>query len=177
MGKVLVHRTDEGLLKGRIVEVEAYAGLTDPGSHAFRGVTPRTKVMFGPAGHAYVYLSYGIHHCLNVVTDTEGVAGAVLVRALEPLAGIPTMERKRGRTAWNELCNGPGKLCQAMGIILADNGLDLEGKELWLEDDGVRPEKIAASTRIGLSRGCDLPYRFYLPGHPALSPGRPSRAT
>jgi DNA-3-methyladenine glycosylase len=174
LGKVLARSVEGTTLRGRIVEVEAYSGQSDPGSHAFRGPTPRNRVMFGPAGYTYVYISYGMHACMNVVTDPDNVAGAVLIRALEPLDGIPIMEeRRRGRPP-GELSNGPGKLCQALGITRAQNGTDLEGEEIWIEDDGFRAEPIATSTRVGLSNGRELPLRFFLPGNTFVSPGKPS---
>jgi DNA-3-methyladenine glycosylase len=130
--------------------------------------------MFGPPGHVYVYLSHGIHHCMNVVTDPPGVAGAVLLRALEPLEGIPIMETNRGGRPLLDLCSGPGKLCRALGITLQQNGEDLEGSEMWIEDDGFAPDRIAVSTRIGLSAGAELPLRFYLPDNPYISRAKPS---
>lgn len=174
LGTVLVRSTPQGIISGRIVEVEAYAGQTDPGSHAFRGPTPRSAVMFGPAGHVYVYLSHGIHSCMNVVTGSPGGAGAVLLRALEPLEGIPLMERNRGGRPLPELCSGPGKLCQALQVTRADNGADLEGNDLWIVDDGVRPGDIAITTRVGLSQGRELPWRFLVRGNAFVSRGRPS---
>jgi DNA-3-methyladenine glycosylase len=174
LGKVLVHDEPHGQLRGRIVEVEAYTGQTDPGSHAYRGRTARNAVMFGPPGHVYTYVSYGMHVCMNLVTDPEGVAGAVLVRALEPLAGMEVMAERRGHRPLAELCNGPGKLCQAMGITMSDNGADLEAGPIWVDDDGYVPAAIDRSARVGLSRGRDLQLRFYLPENPFLSPGRPS---
>jgi DNA-3-methyladenine glycosylase len=168
----LIHNTAAGSLSGTIVETEAYTGAEDPGSHAFRGPTPRNSVMFGPPGHAYVYRSYGIHACLNVVTDPEGVPGAVLIRALEPLRGIEIMTRNRGGKAGVELCNGPGKLCQALGIGLNLNGADLSNGPLCLEA-GTVPERIERSSRIGLTQGADLPYRFYVAGSRYVSRGRP----
>lgn len=173
LGKILVRESPDGLLSGRIVETEAYTGANDPGSHAYRGVTPRNRVMFGPPGHLYCYRSYGVHTCMNVVTDTEDVAGAVLVRALDPLDGIDSMKKHRGGRPLVELCNGPGKLCQALGITLDDNGADLETSGIWFEDDGYVPQEMAASARVGLSQGKDLPLRFYLPGNQFVSPGRP----
>lgn len=174
LGRVLVHADRDGTLRGRIVEVEAYTGETDPGSHAYRGRTARNAVMFGPPGHLYTYVSYGMHVCMNVVTDGDGVAGAVLVRALEPLVGMDVMSERRAYRPLAELCNGPGKLCQAMGISMADNGADLETGNLWIDDDGFIPSAVATSTRVGLSQGRDLPLRFYLPDNPFVSRGRPS---
>lgn len=174
LGKILVHRESGEPVSGRIVEVEAYCGGDDPGSHAFRGPTPRNRVMFGPAGYLYVYRSYGIHACMNVVCGEPGVAQAVLVRALEPLTGIEIMERRRGGRPPTELCNGPGKLAQALGITLTLNGIDLEGDEVFIEEDGSVPAEVATSTRVGLSRGRNLPWRFFIPGSAFLSPGKPS---
>ncbi|MGH2449591.1 MAG: DNA-3-methyladenine glycosylase [Chloroflexota bacterium] len=174
LGKILVHHLPEGVAAGRIVEVEAYTGQTDPGSHAYRGMTPRNTVMFGPPGYVYVYTSYGVHACMNVVTETPGVAGAVLIRALEPLQGLAIMEERRSARRQRDLANGPGKLCRALGISVSMDGTDLEGSELWIDDDGYRPEDIAVSRRIGLSQGSELPLRFYIPGNRFVSRGRPA---
>jgi DNA-3-methyladenine glycosylase len=174
LSKVLVRRIGDTMLKGRIVEVEAYTGATDPGSHAFRGPTRRNRVMFGPPGYVYVYVIYAVHFCMNVVAETEGVAGAILLRALEPLAGIQVMERSRGGRAVPDLCSGPAKLCQAYGITTAQDGVDLTGDEIWIEDDGDRPQQIDVSTRVGLTKGTDLPLRFYLPNNRFVSRGKPS---
>jgi DNA-3-methyladenine glycosylase len=174
LGKILVREELSGPLRGRIVEVEAYTGQTDPGSHAFRGPTGRNRVMFGPAGFLYVYFTYGMHYCMNVVTDEQDVAGAVLLRALEPLSGIPVMEARRPGRPVIQLCNGPAKLCAALGITREQNGLDLEASDVWIDDDGMLPAATAVSTRVGLSAGADLPLRFYLPDNPFVSPGKPS---
>lgn len=174
LGKVLVRRLPEGTLRGRIVEVEAYGGQSDPGSHAFRGPTPRNQVMFGPPGRLYVYVSYGMHCCMNVVSEREGTAGATLVRALEPLAGVEIMERNRGGKALVDLCNGPGKLCQAFAITRAQNGADLQGDEIWIEYDGFVPREIATSARVGLSAGGEMRLRFYVADSPFVSRGKPS---
>jgi DNA-3-methyladenine glycosylase len=174
IGTVLVRREPGGELRGRIVEAEAYTGQTDPGSHAFRGPTPRNRVMFGPAGRLYVYLSHGMHYCMNVVTDTDGVAGAVLLRALEPLQGIEVMERRRGGRPLVELCNGPGKLCQAFGIGREEYGADLETSDVWIEDDGYTPQGVGVSARIGLTAGRELPLRYFLENSPFVSRGKPS---
>ncbi len=174
LGTVLVRSTPDGRVSGRIVEVEAYTGAVDPGSHAFRGPTPRSAVMFGPPGHVYVYVSYGMHFCMNVVTDPPGVAGAVLLRALEPVTGVDIMQKNRGERRPVDLCNGPGKLCQALGITRAENGEDLEGNRMWIEDENFARDAIGVSTRVGLSRGKDLPLRFFLMGNPYVSRGKPS---
>jgi DNA-3-methyladenine glycosylase len=174
VGKVLVKDSTEGVSSGRIVETEAYTGENDPASHAFRGLTQRNEVMFGPAGYLYVYLSYGVHYCCNVVTESDGVAGAVLLRALQPLAGIELMQARRGPRPLCELCNGPGKLCRALGIGISDYGADLQASTIWLEDDGFQPEALQESGRIGISTAADLPLRFFLPDNPFVSPGRPA---
>lgn len=170
LGKVLV----AGKRSGRIVEVEAYRGTDDPGSHGYRGVTPRTEVMFGPAGHLYVYFSYGMHWCANVVCAADGVCGAVLIRALEPLTGLDAMYGARSKAKRDrELCSGPAKLCQALGIDGGHDGLDLTRAELGvqLREDGHEPPAPATSARIGLSpgKGEDLPWRFYVAGDPNVS--------
>jgi DNA-3-methyladenine glycosylase len=174
VGKVLVKESADGLSSGRIVETEAYRGRSDPASHAYRGPTRRNEVMFGPPGYLYVYLSYGVHYCCNVVTESDGVAGAVLLRALEPLAGIELMEVRRGLSPPRRLCNGPGKLCQALEIGGADYGADLETSTIWLEDDGYRPDSLQVSARVGISSAAELPLRFFLQGNPFVSPGKPS---
>jgi DNA-3-methyladenine glycosylase len=132
--------------------------------------------MFGPAGYAYVYVSYGMHHCLNVVTDQGGTAGAVLIRALQPLSGLDIMRQNRGVEREIDLCNGPGKLCQALAITLEDNGDDLEGDRLWLEAGSQDGIEIAVSTRVGLSRGVERQLRFFVSGSPYVSRGKPSTA-
>ena len=173
LGKVLVRRGPAGAVRsGRIVEVEAYRGADDPASHAFRGPTPRTATMFGAAGRLYVYLSYGIHWCANVVCGPPGTAGAVLLRALEPLDGIDAMRAARpsARRAV-DLTNGPGKLCQALGLDGSHDGTDLfaAGAELALDDDGSAPPAVAASPRIGISVAADRPWRFSDPASPWVS--------
>lgn len=153
---------------GRIVEVEAYLGEDDPASHAGRGRTGRSEIMFGNPGVAYVYLIYGMHHCLNFVTEGNGKAGAVLIRALEPLDGREAMARRRGldpaRCPDRQIAGGPGRLCAACGIDLGWNGFDLARPEagrdgLWVEVRGRAP-RIEASPRIGIRQAADRPYRF-----------------
>ena len=152
---------------GRIVEVEAYdAG--DPASHGFRGETARNRAMFGPPGHAYVYRSYGVHWCLNLVCSPEGSAEAVLVRALEPLAGLALMRERRGLDAERLLCAGPGRLCQAVGVTGAHDGLPLDRPPFALrhaEDVG----EVVAGRRVGITRATDLPWRYSLAGSPFVS--------
>lgn len=168
LGKVLRHETHEGVAAGRIVEVEAYLGEADPASHAWRGPTPRARVMFEEGGRAYVYFSYGAHWCMNVVTEEEGTAGAVLIRALEPIEGLDLMRARRGRAVVHELCSGPGKLTQALAIDREQNRADLVRSSLTVRD-GPPPAAIAASPRIGVSRAREALLRFYEPGNPHVS--------
>ncbi|MBN2202727.1 MAG: DNA-3-methyladenine glycosylase [Candidatus Aenigmarchaeota archaeon] len=161
LGKVLVHKTKFGVLKGRIVETEAYLGDKDPGSHAFRKITPRNKIMFGMPGFAYVYFTYGNHWLMNVVTEKEGVAGTVLLRALEPIKGIEIMKKNRNKKDIRILTNGPGKLTQAMMVGKKHNGIDVTKGELFIEDSKTKP-RIHTTTRIGIKTGANLPYRFYV---------------
>lgn len=147
---------------GVIVETEAYHH-TDPASHSYRRRTPRNGVMFGPPGFAYVYRSYGIHWCVNFVCEAEGSASAVLVRAIEPVKGVALMRRKRDLHDLRLLCSGPGKLCEAMGITGAHNGLALDQKPFAIHARRSTPE-IVAGVRIGITKGVDLPWRFGLKG-------------
>ncbi|MBI1796781.1 MAG: DNA-3-methyladenine glycosylase [Candidatus Eisenbacteria bacterium] len=180
LGRMLVRETRAGKLAGVIVEVEAYGGARDPASHAYRGETPRNRVMFGPPGHAYVYVSYGIHHCLNVVTGRPGEASAVLVRALAAVAGEKAMARRRGVADPDRLMRGPGCVAQALGLTRAEDGADLTRGPLWIADrpadrDG---RAIAAGRRIGITRAVARRWRFYLAGHPCVSaPRRTARRT
>ena len=159
---------------GRIVEVEAYRGADDPGSHGFRGPTKRNATMFGPPGHLYVYFTYGMHWCANVVAETDGVAAAVLLRALAPLAGLDAMYEDRGPAARRDrdLCSGPAKLTQALGIDGVLDGADLvtADRGVTIVDDGTPPpQDPAVTTRIGLTNGADLPWRFHVVGTPDVS--------
>ncbi|MFZ4519726.1 MAG: DNA-3-methyladenine glycosylase [Microthrixaceae bacterium] len=165
---------------GRIVEVEAYDGETDPASHAAGGRTARNELMFGPAGHLYVYRSYGLHWCANVVVGPAGPARAVLLRAVEPVAGVEAMRCDRPRIRDDRsLADGPGKLCAALGITGADAGADLcrRDGELRLRRDALGPpDRPAVTTRVGISRAVERPWRFMVPGHPGVSRGRPAGA-
>ena len=152
---------------GRIVEVEAYHH-TDPAAHSYNGRTERNAVMFGPPGYAYVYRSYGIHWCLNFVCEEEGSASAVLIRALEPVAGIAAMQRRRGLADERALCSGPGKLCEALGVTHRHNGLPLDRPPFGLRARREMPD-IAVGPRIGISKAIDHPWRFGLKGSRYLS--------
>jgi DNA-3-methyladenine glycosylase len=163
LGKVIAHHTPEGIVTGRIVETEAYL-QGDPACHASRGMTPRNAVMFGPPGCAYVYFIYGMYYCFNVVTAAEGVGEAVLIRALEPLAGTHIMGARRSRERLVDLCSGPAKLVQAMGISRLHNGADLTVKPLVIHRGAERSEKIVTTARIGIKEGEELPLRFCLEG-------------
>jgi DNA-3-methyladenine glycosylase len=163
VGKVLVRRLGRRDLPARIVEVEAYLGPRDAASHARHGPTPRVAVMFGPPGFLYVYFVYGMHHCMNFVTETDGVAGAVLIRAAEPLGGDDPRALR-----------GPGKLCKGLGVTLADKGLDLTSGRagLYVADDGAPPRALARSPRVGVDYAgpwAARHLRFYVRGHPSVS--------
>jgi DNA-3-methyladenine glycosylase len=158
---------------GVIVEVEAYHHQ-DPAAHSYGGRTPRNAVMFGPPGYAYVYRSYGIHWCLNFVCEEEGSASAVLIRALEPKAGIEAMRARRGVEDLRALCSGPGKLCQALGVTKADDGCALDAPPFELLARRTKPA-IAVGRRIGIAKAAELPWRYGLAGSPFLS--RPIRGS
>ncbi len=167
IGKILVRKLDDlKLIRGIIVETEAYTGSDDPASHAYRGLTPRTQVMFGKAGIAYVYFTYGFHNCLNVVTGKLGEAEAVLIRAIEPIDGIEFMRKQRKNPIKDlDIANGPGKICQAFAIDRDLNGLDLTRMDSPLFIDEPTTEKVqrkvVSSSRIGIRNGFDKKWRFY----------------
>jgi DNA-3-methyladenine glycosylase len=180
IGAYLVHRLEDGTrLVGRIVEVEAYLGDgSDPGSHSHRGPSPRNRAMFGPPGRLYVYRSYGIHACANVVCEAEGRGAAVLLRAFEPVLGAARMRAERRlpeHAPPRQIASGPGKLTQALSLGLHDDGRSLLSGRLRLHrparDDA--PAAVSTSRRIGLGRGRELPYRFFLVDSPCLSRTRP----
>ena len=174
LGRVLVCDLTATRVAGRIVEVEAYRGHGDPASHAFRGVTPRNAVMFGPPGHAYVYFTYGMHHCLNVVCEPAGAAAAVLVRALEPLTGDALVRRRRGVAHRERWMRGPGCVAQALGLTRRASGADLVRGRLWIADAAPRRggRRIASGPRIGIRTGVELPWRWWLAGHPCVTAPR-----
>jgi DNA-3-methyladenine glycosylase len=171
LGRLLVRDEPGGRVAGRIVEVEAYGDGRDPASHARSGRTARNAVMFGPAGHAYIYFTYGMHHCLNLVTGPEGRASAVLVRALEPVAGLDAMRRRRGAVPDRRLMSGPGCVAKALGLTRADDGADLTRGALWVSDLPPRRGglEVVAGKRVGIRVGTGLPWRFRLAGHPSVS--------
>ncbi len=171
LGRVLMCDLPPGRVSGRIVEVEAYRGARDPASHAFRGQTTRNRVMFGPPGHAYVYFTYGMHHCLNVVCEREGVAAAVLVRALEPLEGLGVARARRGTEEDLRLMRGPGCVAQALGLTRAHDGLDLVRGPLRVLDRAPEREgrRVLAGPRIGIRVGTEHAWRFWLAGSPFVS--------
>jgi DNA-3-methyladenine glycosylase len=172
LGQFVVTQTVEGLTAGRIVETEAYLGADDPASHAARLKRGPVEVMWGGVGIAYVYRSYGIHAMLNVVAKVSGQTGAVLIRALEPVAGVELMRQRRGVADERLLCSGPGKLCQALGIQLNWHGDDLVTSDrLWIAP-GPPVSQIAVSSRIGISRGLEHQWRFWESGNPYVSAHR-----
>jgi len=168
LGKVVAH----GQTSGTIVETEAYLGPGDDASHSARGITPRTRVIFGPPGHAYVYLIYGMYECLNLVAEPEGVPGCVLIRAIEPVSGLDQMRRRRGVARIEVLANGPGKLTRALGIHLRHSGTDVTRGPITVHPPARdTPIEIAVSTRIGITKCADLPLRFFIRGNPYVSRG------
>ena len=171
LGRLLVHDSPQGRVTGLIVEAEAYRGADDPASHAHRGRTARNAAMFGEPGHAYVYFTYGMHHCLNLVTGTAGKASAVLVRALEPVDGDELMRERRGPGATTRLARGPGNVARALGLTRAHDGLDLVGGPLWLSDLPPRRSghRISRGPRIGIRVALDRDWRCFLEGHPCVS--------
>ncbi|QUH21706.1 DNA-3-methyladenine glycosylase [Alkaliphilus sp. B6464] len=182
LGKNLVHYSNGEILMGKIVEVEAYIGAIDKAAHSYNNkITERTKVMFGPPGHAYVYLIYGMYNCMNVVTQMEGEAAAVLVRAVEPIEGINIMAHNRYGKSTEELTkkqiinltSGPGKLCMAMGITKLNNSMDLCGDILWIEDSNEdNVFEVVTTTRINIDyaeEAIDFPWRFYIKDNPFIS--------
>jgi DNA-3-methyladenine glycosylase len=185
LGKVIVRRRGHTLMAGRIVEDEAYLGVDDPAAHSASGPTARNLVIFGPPGHAYIYFIYGNHYCLNVSCLPQGHAGCILVRALQPLAGLPAMARNRGLELSREdskqqgssrqlrlLTTGPGRLCEALDITRPrDNGVDMTSPNsgLWVAGDGFLPAKIAATPRVGITKAKAHPLRYCIVGNQYVS--------
>lgn len=172
LGASLTHETSEGTVSITITETEAYSGAADPASHAYRGRTPRNAVMFGPAGHLYVYRSHGLHWCANIVTGAAGIASAVLIRAGRVSEGEDLARSRRGhRVESRRLARGPGNLCQALGIMAEHNGTDLlRGASVALSvGEPVSPALIRVGPRVGVSRAHDWQHRFYLAGDPTVS--------
>ncbi len=173
LGKLLVHNSRQGRTSGIIVETEAYMGTEDKASHSYGGRrTKRTSTLYDKPGTAYIYLVYGIHCLLNVVTGPEGVPMAVLIRALEPKEGIELMRARRGLENVKRLCKGPGSLTKAMGIDMRLNGIDMTGNILFIEDIGYNPEEIVQTTRIGVEYAEEdalKPWRFYIKGNKYVS--------
>jgi DNA-3-methyladenine glycosylase len=168
LGCYLSHTTDAGTTVGKIVETEAYLGAADPAAHSFRGPTPRTQVMFGQPGTAYVYFIYGMHYCFNVVTGGAGRGEAVLIRALEPTQGLEVMQARRHMTAVKQLCSGPAKLVQAMGILRSHNGDDVTQGDLVFLSRETDPA-ITTTTRVGITQAAERPLRFYISDNEFIS--------
>ncbi len=188
LGKLLVRRLESGsLLAGRIVESEAYLGVGDPGAHSASGKTARNAVIFGPPGHAYVYFIYGNHYCMNVSCLPDGVAGCVLLRALEPVAGVEEMAALRGLTLAADssiarrrnISSGPGRMAAALGITRAlHNATDLTStrkSDLWIADDGFRPKRIVTTTRINVYKAAERLLRYIIVGNEYVSGGNKGR--
>ena len=169
LGCLLVRELDGQRLVGRIVEVEAY-DQTDAASHSYKGQTARTQIMFGPAGHLYVYFTYGMHYCMNIVCGPEGHGAAVLIRAIEPLEGEIAMVHNRGGRSGVEVSNGPAKVCQALAIDTNWNGHNVDNEPLCLvQQPALETAEIIQTTRIGISRAVDVPWRFYIRNNPYVS--------
>ncbi|MFC1651655.1 DNA-3-methyladenine glycosylase [Patescibacteria group bacterium] len=171
LGKILVRRYGNKLIKGRIIETEAYIGKDDPACHACSGMTKRNKPMFGKAGHTYIYFTYGMHYCFNIVTEKKGFGSAVLIRSVKPLTEIDFIRKQRGKVNDKDLTNGPAKLCQAFALDKKLNNENLLGNKLWVEDDGFKVKKkglatakavVKKSPRVGIRDGLDKDWRFYL---------------
>lgn len=178
LGKYFVFNNPQIGIKlvGKIVETEAYASKIDEASHSFRGITPRNKVMFDEGGKLYVYFIYGVHYCLNIVTGAANDGSAVLIRAMEPIRGIKYFSKNRfgiespNKQQYINLLNGPGKICQAFGINKIQNGIDLLGNEIYLQEGPIEKDpKIITTKRIGIKKSSDLPWRYYIDGNAFIS--------
>ena len=168
LGCELVHKTSEGVTAGIIVETESYHE-TDEASHSYNGQTKRTAVMFGPPGHAYIYFTYGMHYCFNVVAEKEGVGAGVLIRALEPTQGIELMKKRRNQDNIHNLCNGPAKLVQALAIGKKDYGKPLYKGSLYIAEPKLKDIKVVFGPRVGISKAQDKPWRFWIKDNPFVS--------
>jgi len=171
LGSCMVYFSPEGVLAGRVVETEAYTGPHDPACHSARGKTQRNAVMFGPAGRVYVYFIYGMYYCFNVTTGSTDMPAAVLLRALEPLAGLEVMARRRGTENPRNLCSGPGKLCQAFGINNEFNGLSVITGPIrfYRPRPGEKAGPVRVTPRVGITQAADWPLRYFLEGNPFVS--------
>jgi len=176
LGKIFVRSEGPGMVsRARIVETEAYLGEGDEACHAWRGMTKRNRAMFGPPGHLYIYFTYGCHFMMNIVSEPEGTAGAVLLRAMEPLEGLDRMRERRGTSDERALMSGPGKLAQALGVGPEQYGTSLTGETCWLEEAPEVPQElIGTSPRIGISRSTELPWRKFVTDSPHVSKTRPA---
>lgn len=175
LGKVLWRISSEGTVALRIVETEAYGGFNDPGSHGYRGMTSRNAAMFGESGRAYIYFTYGMHHCLNVVTEREGICSAVLIRAGEPLWGVELMALRRGRNSLRDLASGPAKLTQALSLDRGQNQVRIDGQIIGIGDGPIPSiDQIVVGPRVGIRNGLDLNWRFAIAGNPYVSRPAPS---
>ncbi|MDQ3099245.1 MAG: DNA-3-methyladenine glycosylase [bacterium] len=171
LGMLFVHNSAEGLTSGIIVETEAYH-QNDPASHTFAGKSQRNAVMFGPAGHAYIYFIYGMYYCFNISTGEEGVGEGVLIRALQPVEGVDLMKVRRRKDALIDQCNGPAKLVMAMGITPLMNGADLTDSTIFVESgdrNSLHEDTIVVTTRVGIVKAAEEPLRFYLKDNPYIS--------
>lgn len=169
--KTIVYRLKDGLLAADIVEVEAYIGEDDPACHAAVGRTARNQVMYGPGGFSYIYFIYGMYNCFNIVTEKAGTPAAVLIRAVEPIYGVENMAVHSGSKT-RRLTNGPGKFCRAFSLTRKQSGIDVTGSEIFVLDSGRRVERIVQTTRIGITRGREYPWRFYDADSEYVSPAR-----
>ncbi|RIK10127.1 MAG: DNA-3-methyladenine glycosylase [Acidobacteria bacterium] len=170
LGKVLWRHSGDAVAAVKIVETEAYGGADDPGSHGFRGMTKRNAVMFGEPGRTYIYFTYGMHYCLNVVTDEPGVCSAVLIRAGEPICGKTTMAERRNRDRELDLTSGPAKLAQALDLTTDENAMLLSGEVIGIGDDGSSSvPMISCGPRVGIREGLELNWRFAVSGNPFVS--------
>lgn len=169
LGRVLVHRTPDGVTAGRIVETEAYL-RDDPACHAYRGKSARNATLFGPPHRAYVYLIYGTSYCFNLSSEPEGQGAGVLIRALEPIEGLEIMAARRATSVARDLCRGPGRLCRALAIDRSFDGIDLfEHRALWLAEGGALAARVRRSPRVGVTQAANRRLRFYAAGSPYVS--------